>query len=200
METPAVYPYERTHFQTKVWDQSTNQLTINKDCGSANLLLVRFRLSTELNTQAYKNIGKSVYPSANPFTKISLTHGGAEIPQTPLVSAYDTYDQLMRTFGLRDDNDNGSLINYTNYTAANCLAIPNIVQVSPKTSLEAIPFYYLAWDLTTNGLGSGIDLNGSPLILSTESAAGTANMYIDAFVQYSAVLVAQDPNHVSINY
>src|SRR5690349_12790299 len=106
----------------------------------------------------------------------------------------------MRTYGLRNDNDNGSLINYHNYTAANCLAIPSIVQVSPKTSLEAIPFYYLAWDLTTNGLGSGLDLNGSPLILSTEAAAGTSNLYCDAFIQYSAVLVAQDPSHLSINY
>ena len=83
-------------------------MTITKDCGSANLLLLRFRLSSELNTATVKNLAKSIYPSANPFTKISLTHGGVEIPQTPLVAPADTYDNLMRAFGLRDDNDNGS--------------------------------------------------------------------------------------------
>ena len=102
---PIVYNYERVHYQTKVWTESTNQMTITKDCGSANMLLLRFRLASELNTATVKNLAKSIYPSANPFTKISLTHGGQEIPQTPLSCYADTYDHLMRTFGLRDDND-----------------------------------------------------------------------------------------------
>ena len=85
-------------------------MTITKDCGSANMLLLRFRLASELNTATVKNLAKSIYPSANPFTKISLTHGGVEIPQTPLVAPADTYDHLMRAFGLRDDNNNGSVL------------------------------------------------------------------------------------------
>lgn len=200
LQKPVVYNYERTHYQTKVWDQNTNQITIVKDAGSANMLLVRFRLSSELNTKSYKNLAKSIYPTYA-FTKISLTHGGVEIPQTPLVSAYDTYDQLMKVYGVRDDNDQGSLINITNYVAANCGAIPSIVQVSPKTNLEAVPFYFLAYDLTTNGLGTGINMNDSPLIFSTEASGGaTTSLYVDCFLTYSAICVAADPNHVQINY
>ena len=106
------------------------------------MLLLRFRLSSELNTYTVKNLAKSIYPSANPFTKISLTHGGVEIPQTPLVAPADTFDHLMRTFGLRDDNDQGSLINSVNYVAANCGSIPAIPQTSVLTNETAIPFYY----------------------------------------------------------
>ena len=69
-------------------------------------------MSSELNNATVKNLAKSIYPSANPFTKISLTHGGVEIPQTPLVAPADTFDNLMRAYGLRDDNDNGSLDKY----------------------------------------------------------------------------------------
>ena len=60
----------------------------------------------------------------------------------------------MRTVGLRDDNDQGSLINSVNYVGANCGSIPAIPQTSVLTNETAVPFYFLAYDLTTNGLGS----------------------------------------------
>ena len=91
------------------------------------------------------------------------------------------------------------LINIVNYTAANCGSIPAIVQTSVLTNETAIPFYYIAYDLTTNGLGSGLNLQGSPLIFSTEAAAGTASLYCDVFLLYSCVAVARGPGDVKLN-
>ena len=76
---------------------------------------------------------------------------------------------------------------------ANCGSIPAIPQTSVLTNENAIPFYYLAYDLTTNGLGSGINLQGSPLMFSTEAAAGLSYLYCDAFLLYSAIAVARGP-------
>src|SRR5689334_14727392 len=106
----------------------------------------------------------------------------------------------MKTFGLRDDNDNGSLVNHVNYVASNPTSIIAIAQASVRTNLDSVPFCYLAYDLTTNGLGSGIDMNDSPLIFSTETATATTSLYVDCFLAYSAICVAGGAGNISINY
>ena len=60
------------------------------------------------------------------FTKISLTHNGKELRADPLI-VNDEFmlEELFRVFGLRNDNDNGSLVQRSNYGKADVVGVRN---------------------------------------------------------------------------
>lgn len=198
------YNFERVQYYTGKWDGSYNQIELHKDCKSANTLLVRFRASAQFNAYLSNNTNKSIHPDStgtNKFTKISLTHNGKELRADPLI-VNDEYmlEELFRVFGLRNDNDNGSLVKRSNYGKADIVGAE--VAWTLASAEASCPQYYLAFDLTKNGLNSGLDLlNGGNLIFST-TAAGASGIvdYVDCFLIHSAVCVVTDKDNLEVKY
>ena len=65
-------------------------------------------------------------------------------------------EELFHVYGLRNDNDNGSLVKRSNYGCADLAGAE--VAWTLASAETACPQYYLAFDLTKNGMNSGIDL------------------------------------------
>ena len=196
---PIMYNFERIQYWTQLWNQSYNRIELNKDCRSATTLLVRFRLASQFNAYTSNNTNKSIAPDSA-FTKISLTHNGRELrPDQDIVNHGYMLEELFRVFGLRNDNDNGSLVKRSNFSKADVAGLETVWAMSTSTSC---PQYYLAFDLSKNGVNSGLDLlNGGNLVFSTTAAAAaTAFDYTDFFLIHDAVCVVKDRDNLEVMY
>lgn len=197
---PIKYNFERVQYYTGKWNGSYNQIELHKDCRSAHTLIVRFRKASQFNSYTNNNTNKSICPVTYPFTKISLTHNGKELRADPLIVNNEyMLEELFRVWGLRNDNDNGSLVKRSNYGCADADAEAAWTLASDEISC---PQYYLVFDLTRNGINSGIDLlNGGNLIFSTlANSPATELDYVDCFLVYSSVCVVHDKNNLEVKY
>ena len=109
-------------------------------------------------------------------------------------------EELFPVYGLRNDNDNGSLVKRSNYGCADLAGAE--VAWTLASGETACPQYYLTFDLTKNGMNSGIDLlNGGNLIFSTQAADVSSDLdYVDCFLIHSALCVVQDKNNLEVKY
>lgn len=198
---PIKYGLERVQYYTQKWgDTNYSQMEIAKDCHSASTLLLRFRLASQFNAYTSNNTNKSIKPNSA-FTKISLTHNGRELrPDNAIVNDGYMLEELFRVYGLRNDNDNGSLVKRANYGAADLAGLE--VAWTLASAETACPQYYLAFDLTKNGVNSGLDLlNGGSLIFSTQAAAAQTSIdYIDAFLIHDAKCIVNGKDELEVKY
>lgn len=108
-------------------------------------------------------------------------------------------EELFRVYGLRNNNDNGSLIKRSKFSKADVAGAETVWSL---TSSRNCPQYYLAFDLTKNGINSGRDLlNGGNLVFSPQATTAASSLdYADFFLIHDAVCIVQDRGNLEVMY
>jgi hypothetical protein len=177
-----LYNYENIYVENQPWANANNSFQINFPVKSAHNILARFYLSGDVNAQNKKYLAKSQYLTG--LTSIQLQHGTESIPTNQIDNPFTAHKYLQECFGMDKDTDCSSLITRANYVAAD------------SNDVDA-PQFWVALDLTTQGLNTGLDLGQSRLVFRTVNTA-IPNLYCQLFMYYAVVVQFHAPGDVQV--
>jgi hypothetical protein len=164
------------------------QQTINIQAGLNNVTGggILPRLSSEENT-----VGDIATPAAvryltgapnSAITSLQFICGDLSFPRQPITNSYELYNFQKDFFKVNQDTDNANLINAANWVSAD--------QNTSSFSLESCDMRHYYFDLSKNGLGTGIDINVRELLINVEQTA-VSNLVFDVVLFYTRVLQIQ---------
>ena len=169
-----LYLYERYRSNPVPWAQSLNTVVIPRGVRSANALLVRWYLSTDVNNINARFLQKSQYlPN---LQALQIEHGSEFIPRQPLSKVPALFKATQECSGLLHDGDGSTLLNRNNFTC-----------VDGNSTLDATPLFVVFLKLQNANRNTGRNLNESTMLFRTQADA-VANLYCETFLYYSSVL------------
>lgn len=188
-----LYSFDGVYRQTATWSTSTsNTMSIQYGVKSANAVLLKWYLSGDALgskvgiANAKRYLQKSQYPSAPTSAfSIQLQHGSMFIPQQAIASPQRAIEETLGFMNMSHAPDSSNLVTRQNYAIANA-----------NVTLAGTPAYFVGINLQRASQNTGLDLDGTSLILRTQGDQ-VSNLVCDMYVYFSQV-VRILPNHAYV--
>ena len=162
-------------------------LVLNPGLNNVTGVALLSRISSEENTVGDLDTPASVRyitgcPNAS-ITSLQVKIGDTLFPKRPITSQMDLFNYNKEFFKVNRDTDNGSLINFWNWSNGN--------QDTKDISLDATDMKHIYLDLSRNGLATGLEAKTRPIQVDISQSA-VALLYYDVVVFYTKVVQIQN--------